>query len=64
LDGNAREIFLTGGDLLRSAGVDAPPVTVLMHKIKQGGLPVDTGALSPQEAADNILAALQEVSKC
>jgi len=64
LDGKARDIFLTGGAVLCSAGVDAPPVVALMNKISEAGLKVDAGALTAAEAAENILAALKETGKC
>jgi energy-coupling factor transport system ATP-binding protein len=64
LDGSVEEIFLNGGEALLKAGVDAPPVVRLMDKINQSGLSVDTGALTPKGAAENILAALKAVGRC
>lgn len=64
IDGNVRDIFLSGREVLLKAGVEAPLVVRLLEKINESGLKVDIGALTPEEAANNILAALRGNNKC
>lgn len=64
IDGNVRDIFLSGREALLKAGVEAPLVVRLLEKINESGLKVDIGALTPEEAANNILAALRGNNKC
>lgn len=58
LDGHPGEIF--GGDTtcLHSAGVDIPNITALLRKLKAAGLPVKGKAINPEQAAEEVLAAM------
>lgn len=58
LDGTPAEIFGGSIDRLRNAGVDVPRVTALLRKLKIAGLPVRGEALTPDLAAEEILAAM------
>ena len=59
LDGSPEEIFGGNIDRLRTAGVDVPHVTALLRKLKAAGLPVPGEALTPDLAAEEILAAMR-----
>lgn len=54
LEGTPREVFRRE-ELLRGAGLEVPELTRLMRKLSAGGLPVDTDAVRPEEAAASIL---------
>lgn len=58
LDGAPRDIFRHSRDTLRTAGVDAPAAVTLMAALREAGLAVDETALTAEEAARSILAAL------
>ena len=57
LDGAPREIF-QDIDSLRKAGLDAPETVVLMHSLKEDGFDVPIDALTVEECAEAIFAAL------
>jgi energy-coupling factor transport system ATP-binding protein len=63
LDGPPREIF-RHGDELRAAGVDVPGVTALMGRLAGRGLEVDAAALTVEEAAASIAAAVRRRRIC
>jgi energy-coupling factor transport system ATP-binding protein len=63
LDGPPREIF-RHGDELRAAGVDVPGVTALMGRLAGRGLDVDAAALTVEEAAASIAAAVRRRGAC
>lgn len=54
LDGSPREIFSSGREILREAGVDVPPITTLIEKLRAGGLAISNDALTPEAAAEEI----------
>lgn len=49
---------------LEEIGLGAPQVTYIMHTLKEKGLPVDTTATTIQEAADQIMQALNPSANC
>lgn len=57
LDDTPDYIFRHAHQELAAAGVDVPPVTGLMRKIRQHGLSVDDGSLTVQQAVASILQA-------
>lgn len=57
LDGTPREVF-SHTDEIHSAGLCVPQVTELLFELRKRGLCVDTGALTPSEAAKSIADAL------
>lgn len=61
-DATPKEVF-SHYDELEEMGLAAPQVTYIVHKLKQKGLPVETNAITIQEAANDILAALEECKK-
>lgn len=63
LDGPPREIFRHGG-ALKAAGVDVPGVTALMERLSHRGLDVDAAALTVEEAAASIAAAVRRRGAC
>ncbi|MDR7867709.1 MAG: energy-coupling factor transporter ATPase [Sporomusaceae bacterium] len=63
LDGPPREIFRHGGEL-KAAGVDVPGVTALMERLARRGLDVDAAALTVEEAAAAIAAAVRRRGAC
>lgn len=63
LDGPPREIFRHRAQL-QAAGVDVPGVTALMERLAAGGLAVDDTALSVEEAAASIAAAVRGRDAC
>ncbi len=63
LDGPPREIFRHGGEL-KAAGVDVPGVTALMERLAHRGLDVDAAALTVEEAAASIAAAVRRRGAC
>ena len=56
-DGTPSEIF-SDIDLLKSTGLDVPQTTELLYKLKQNGIDVSTDAISVEETAGKIVAAL------
>jgi len=63
LDGTPLEVF-SNPEKLRAAGVDVPPVTALLRKLKERGLPVDDKLLAIDEAVATITNALGERTSC
>jgi energy-coupling factor transport system ATP-binding protein len=63
LDGPPREIFRHRA-ALQAAGVDVPGVTALMEKLAARGLAVDAAALTVEEAAASIAAAVRGRGAC
>jgi len=55
LDGSPIEIFRDHQALLKEAGVDVPPLTILMNKLKQSGLAVDHTVVAIDAAVDSIM---------
>ena len=64
LDGSPGDIFGRCRDKLLSAGVDVPAVTALLGRLRQGGLEVDAAALTTEEAARTIAAAVRRRGAC
>jgi energy-coupling factor transport system ATP-binding protein len=54
LDGKPADIFRTGREQLKAAGVDVPHVTILLSCLRQNGLDVDETVLTLDDAADTI----------
>ncbi|GBG55965.1 energy-coupling factor transporter ATP-binding protein EcfA [Sporomusaceae bacterium FL31] len=63
LDGTPLEVF-SNPEKLRAAGVDVPPVTALLRKLKERGLHVDDKLLAIDEAVATITNALGERTSC
>lgn len=63
LDGTPLEVF-SNPEKLRAAGVDVPPVTALLRKLKERGLNVDDKLLAIDEAVATITNALGERTSC
>lgn len=63
LDGTPLEVF-SNPEQLRAAGVDVPPVTALLRKLKERGLHVDDKLLAIDEAVATITNALGERTSC
>lgn len=59
LDGLPIDIFRDCQEQLQQAGVDVPPLTVLMNKFKQRDLPVDHTVVTMDAAVDSVLAAVR-----
>lgn len=59
LDGAPRDIFCNYQIELQQAGVDVPPLTVLMNKFKERGLAVDNTVVTIDAAAENVLTAVR-----
>lgn len=59
LDGTPKDIFLSCQPELKQAGVDVPPLTLLMNKFKQRGLDVDNTVIAMDAAADTIFDAVR-----
>ena len=57
MDGTPREVFLDT-DMLRSSGLDVPETTALLHELKKDGFDLPLDALTVDECADAILAAM------
>ncbi len=62
LDGKPLDIFMNHREELQTAGVDVPPVSMLMDYLAQRGLPVSRSVITTADAAKAIENALQEVS--
>lgn len=63
LDDAACEAFQQA-EHLRAAGLDVPQTTALLQMLREKGMPVETDARSPLQAADAILAAVRRRKKC
>lgn len=61
-DGQPKEVFSHYKEL-EEIGLAAPQVTYIVHKLKEKGLPVETDAITIEEAAQDILAALKARKK-
>jgi len=59
LDGSPKDIFSDCQAELQEAGVDVPPLTILMNKFRQHGLPVDATAITMDVAADSVYNAVR-----
>lgn len=59
LDGKPKEIFSNHQDQLKEAGVDVPPLTILMNQFKQRGLDVDSSVTDIADAAQNVYKAVR-----
>jgi energy-coupling factor transport system ATP-binding protein len=59
LDGTPKDIFQSCQAELKQAGVDVPPLTLLMNKFKQRGLNVDNTVIAMDAAADSIVDAVR-----
>lgn len=55
LDGSPRDIFRDFQEQLKEAGVDVPPLTVLMNRFNQRGLAVDHTVVAMDAAVDSVL---------
>lgn len=53
LDGTPREVF-SRVEEIKSFGLDVPPVTLLVHKLREKGLDIDPNVLRTKECADII----------
>jgi len=58
LDGSPTDIFSECQTQLKEAGVDVPPLTLLMDKFNQRGLAVDHTVVAMDTATESVLAAL------
>ena len=56
-DGTPQEVFRHYREL-EAVGLGAPQVTYLMHQLQERGLPVNTDAITVEEAKDSILQVL------
>ncbi len=59
LDGTPADIFRNCQAQLKQAGVDVPPLTLLMNKFNQSGLAVDETVVSMDAAVDSVLTAVR-----
>jgi len=59
LDGAPIDIFRDHQQLLKEAGVDVPPLTILMNKLKRSGLAVDHTVVAIDTAALSIVTAVR-----
>ena len=59
LDGTPREVFAHYQEL-EKIGLAAPQVTYIMHDLKEKGLPVKVNVTTVEEAADEIMQALEK----
>jgi len=59
LDGSPADIFRDCQSQLKKAGVDVPPLTLLMNKFNQRGLTVDESVVSMDAAIDSVLTAVR-----
>lgn len=58
LDGSPTDIFRDCQEQLKEAGVDVPPLTLLMNKFNQRGLAVDHTVVAVETATQSVLTAL------
>jgi energy-coupling factor transport system ATP-binding protein len=61
-DGTPKEVFVHCEEL-EEMGLAAPQVSYIVHKLNAKGLPVETDAITIEEAARDILAALTSKKK-
>lgn len=59
LDGKPKDIFCNRQAQLKEAGVDVPPLTLLMNQFKQRGLEVDSAVIDIATAAQNVYKAVR-----
>ena len=59
LDGTPEEVFRHYKEL-EAVGLAAPQVTYVMHDLKEKGLPVKVNVTTVEEAADEIMQALEK----
>jgi energy-coupling factor transport system ATP-binding protein len=59
LDGKPKDIFCNHQAQLKEAGVDVPPLTLLMNQFKQRGLEVDSAVIDIATAAQNVYKAVR-----
>ncbi|HWR09805.1 energy-coupling factor transporter ATPase [Sporomusa sp.] len=59
LDGTPRDIFGSGRQELREAGVDVPPLTALVDALQAKGLPITNTAMTAEAAAEEIITAVR-----
>lgn len=64
LDGSPKEIFRDSQLELKKAGVDVPPLTILMNHFVQRGLHVDHTVVTMDAAVDSVLTAVRGNSVC
>lgn len=64
LDGSPQDIFRLSREKLQAAGVDVPNVSNLLARLRAEGLAVEDTALTADEAAAAILAALRRRESC
>lgn len=57
-DGRPRDVFAKR-QMLEQVGLGAPAVSYVLHDLRERGLPVKEGAITPDEAADAICRALE-----
>ncbi len=61
-DGQPKEVFAHYNEL-EEMGLAAPEVSYIVHNLKEKGLPVETDAITTEEAVKDILAALKAKKK-
>lgn len=59
MDASPREVF-KNVEKLKALGLDAPQSVLLLHALKSAGFDIETGALTPEECAKEILACLRK----
>jgi energy-coupling factor transport system ATP-binding protein len=59
LDGTPRDIFGSGRQELREAGVDVPPLTALVDALQAKGLQITNTAMTAEAAAEEIITAVR-----
>lgn len=59
LDGTPRDIFLNHQKTLQQAGVDVPPLTLLMKRLEEKGLPVDRSVVNMEDAVKSVMGAVR-----
>ncbi|AJQ29188.1 energy-coupling factor transporter ATPase [Pelosinus fermentans] len=59
LDGKPKDIFCNHQAQLKEAGVDVPPLTLLMNQFKQRGLEIDSAVVDIATAAQNVYKAVR-----
>ncbi len=64
LDGTPADIFRDYQNQLKEAGVDVPPLTVLMNKFEQRGLIVDHTVVTMDAAVNSVLTAVRRDPRC
>ncbi len=61
LDGSPAEIFRDFQPQLKEAGVDVPPLTVLMNRMNQSGLAVDHTVVTMDAAVESVLTVVRGI---